>query len=67
MHTYTHTHIHTLNTYIHTYIHILGLQLKTKPINVALKDMVLIQYWELHVHITTHETTNVQKISNDFF
>ena len=40
---------------------LLGLQLKTKPINVALKDMVLIQYWELHVHITTHETTDVQK------
>ena len=40
---------------------LLGLQLKTKPINVVLKDMILIQYWELHVHITTHETTDVQK------
>ena len=32
---------------------LLGLQLKTKPINVVLKDMIFIQYWELDVHITT--------------
>ena len=42
-------------------MHLLGLQLKPKPVDPALKVMVFNKYWELDIHIAVHAQANVRK------